>query len=209
MDKIRNKIGLNYEKLFNNLRFKNVLVKWEVKKDMNNRTKAAMLLSVVLIAGLAGSVIALQSTVKADDNTIVAADAEPTPSAITNDDNSVNTQRQFIMEPRFERVLRGGITLCGGFGEGAIQVSEEYTTSITNIAENDSDVAALISQDYKITAIHPVFSSVVDGNGNVVTTASTANLTLQGTNGRAIVVVDLDQAKVAKIVNFTVTEIDK
>ena len=64
---------------------------------------------------------------------------------------------------------------------GAIQVSEEYTTSITNIAENDSDVAALISQDYKITAIHPVFSPVVDGNGNVVTTASTANLTLQGT----------------------------
>ena len=90
---------------------------------MNNRTKAAMLLSVVLIAGLAGSVIALQSTVKADDNTIVAADAEPTPSAITNDDNSVNTQRQFIMEPRFERVLRGGITLCGGFGQARYKLA--------------------------------------------------------------------------------------
>lgn len=209
MDKIRNKIGLNYEKLFNNLRFKKVLVKWEVKKILNNRTKAAMILSVALIAGLAGSVIALQSTVKADNNTIVAADMEPTPSAITNDDNAVNTQTQFIMEPRFERGLRGGIARCGGFGAGAIQVSEEYTTSITNIAENDSDVAALISQDYNITAIHPVFSSVVDGNGNVVTKASTANLILQGTTGRALVVVDIDQAKVTKIVTFTVTEVDK
>ena len=52
---------------------------------MDNRTKALLLLSVVLIAGLAGSVIfALQSTVKADNNTIVAANLEPTPSAITN-----------------------------------------------------------------------------------------------------------------------------
>ena len=113
------------------------------------------------------------------------------------------------MEPRFERGLRGGIARYGGFGAGAAQMSEEYTANVTNVAENDIDVAALISQGYNMTAVHPQFSLVIDGNGNVVTKASTANLTLAGINGRAIVVVDLDQAKVTKIVNFSVTEIDK
>ena len=65
------------------------------------------------------------------------------------------------------------------------------------------------TQGYNITSIRPVITTSIDGNGNVVTKASTADLTLLGTNGRALVVVDLSQNKVTKIVTLTVTEIDK
>ena len=46
-----------------------------------------------------------------------------------------------------------------------------------------------------MTAVHPQFSLVIDGNVNVVTKASTANLTLTGINGGAIVVVDFRRGK--------------
>ncbi len=66
----------------------------------------------------------------------------------------------------------------GGLGGGAIQVSSDFTSNVTNIAKSDSDVQNLLSQGYNITSIRPVISTVVDGNGNVVTKASTADLTL-------------------------------
>ena len=88
-------------------------------------------------------------------------------------------------------------------------MSSDFTANVTSIAKADSDVQNLLNQGYNITSIKPVITTVIDGNGNVVTKASTADLTLQGTSGRAFVVVDLDQAKVTKIVTLTVTEIDK
>lgn len=113
----------------------------------------------------------------------------------------------------FAMALRFGMSHRGmdrGFtGFSAIQVNSDFTANVTNIAKNDSDVQNLLNQGYNITSIRPVISTVIDGNGNVVTKASTADLTLEGTNGRALVVVDLNQAKVTKIVTMTVTEIDK
>jgi hypothetical protein len=71
-------------------------------------------------------------------------------------------------------------------------------------------VQNLLNQGYNITSIRPVISAVIDGNGNVVTKASTADVLLLGNNGsRSLVVVDLTQDKVTKIVTLTVTEIDK
>ena len=55
-----------------------------------------------------------------------------------------------------------------------------------------------------MTSIQPVITTTIDGNGNIVTQATSANVLLQGTNGRAIVVVDLSQAKVTKIVSTTI-----
>jgi hypothetical protein len=102
---------------------------------------------------------------------------------------------------------------CGGFGGpggfGSIQVSAEFTQNVTNIAKSGSDVQNLLNQGYNITSVRPVISTVVDANGNVVTKASSADVILQSTTGRAFAVVDLDQAKVTKIVTITVTEIDK
>ena len=98
----------------------------------------------------------------------------------------------------------------GGFGPQAIQVSADFTANVTNIAKSDSDVQNLLSQGFNITSIRPVITTSIDGNGNIITKASTANVLLVGNNGsRSFVVVDLSQAKVTKIVTLTVTEIDK
>ena len=98
----------------------------------------------------------------------------------------------------------------GGFGPEAIQVSAEFTANVTNIAKSDSDVQNLLNQGYNITSIRPVITTSIDGNGNLSTKASTANVLLIGNNGsRSFVVIDLSQVKVTKIVTLTVTEIDK
>jgi len=110
------------------------------------------------------------------------------------------------MEPRFGM---GHREMDRVFGSEAIQLSSDFKENATNIAKNDIDVQNLLNQGYNITSIRPIISTTVDGNGNVVTKASTADLTLIGTNGRALVVVDLSQAKVTKIVTLTMTEIDK
>ena len=59
---------------------------------MNTKTKALALLSVVVIATVAGSLIfTMQSTAKADTTATVASDSEPTLSAI----NATNNDFQF------------------------------------------------------------------------------------------------------------------
>ncbi len=90
----------------------------------------------------------------------------------------------------------GGCRGSDGSGEfGGIQVSSDFTANVTTIANSDTDVQNLINQGYNITSIRPVITNTVDGNGNIVTKASTADLTLQGTVGRAFVVVDLKSRK--------------
>jgi ribosomal protein S8E len=105
---------------------------------------------------------------------------------------------------------------AGGFGGGYnLQVSSAYTANVTSILDNDSDVQNLISQGYNVTAIQPVVSNVIDGNGVVTTQATTAivimqNGTLQSGNyGYAQITVDLTQGKVTQIITTTRTVINK
>jgi hypothetical protein len=49
-----------------------------------------------------------------------------------------------------------------------------------------------------------MITTTIDGNGNVVTQATGANVILQGTDGRALVVVNLTTDKVTKIVTTTI-----
>ena len=187
---------------------------------MNLKTKALTLLAVIVIAAVAGSLIYMsQSIAKADTTISVAADSETTSlSSVNATDIVPNSLNGFCngpivmgMEHHFGMGHRGmGRGFGGGFGPGAIEVSPDFTANVTNIAKSDSDVQNLLNQGYNITSIHPVITSTIDGNGNVVTRASTANVLLQGDNGsRSFVVIDLSQAKVTKIVTLTVTEIDK
>jgi hypothetical protein len=182
-------------------------------QGMNRKIKVLALISVVVVAVVAASlVLAMQSTVKADSNNAVASDAESTLSSInaTNISGFFNNEYMGFGGPRGMGQGFGGFggpEGSGGFG--SIQVSSDFTQNVTNIAKSDSDVQNLLNQGYNITSVRPVISTVVDGNGNVVTKASTADVILQSTTGRAFVVVDLDQAKVTKIVTLTATEIDK
>ena len=183
---------------------------------MNTKTKTLALLSIIVVAAVAGSlVLAVQSMVKADPVASVAADSEITPSSVNatttvpNGFNGFGGGPMLMGEGRFGMGHRG-MGGFGGFGTGALQVSADFTANVTNIVNNDSDVQTLLNQGYNITSIRPVITTTIDGNGNVVTKASTADVLLQGNNGsRAFVVVDLTQAKVTKIVTLAVTEIDK
>jgi hypothetical protein len=177
---------------------------------MDKKIKLLALVTLIIAASVAGSIVlAMQSTAKADASSSVASDVQPTLSPVTETNSSglfVNGHFGFGDINSVGRGCRG----IGGFGNfGVIQVSSDFTQNVTNIAKNDTDVQNLISQGFNITSVRPVISTVVDGNGNIITKAASADLTLQSATGRSLVVVDLNQAKVTKIVTITMTEIDK
>jgi len=182
---------------------------------LNTKTRTLAILTMIIVATVAGALIySMQSTVKGDTSNAVATDAETTtdPLAVNGSELGFNKYENRLMminnEPRFAMGHRGEPTRMGGFQ--GIQVSTEFTQNLTTIARSDSDVQNLLNQGYNITSIRPVISTIIDGNGNIVTKASTANVLLQGDNGsRAFVVVDLSQAKVTKIVTLVVTVIEK
>ena len=190
---------------------------------MDRKLKVLALILLVVVASVAGSLmLAMQSTAKADTNSTVASDVQPTLSSVNGTDNGgfINGDRGFGGQRIGDF---GGHRGMGGFGEfggnlssammpggfSSIQVSSDFTQNVTNIAKNDSDVQNLLTQGYNITSIRPVISTVIDGNGNVVTQATSANVILQSTTGRALVVVDLTQEKVTKIITTTTTVINK
>jgi len=103
------------------------------------------------------------------------------------------------------RGFRGG---RGGFGP--ITVSEEYKENVLNIAESDSDVQELLADGYNITGVRPIISTTVEADGTVTMKATTAIVSLQkDTTGRALVWVDVEQAKVTRIEILTITVIEK
>jgi hypothetical protein len=102
----------------------------------------------------------------------------------------------------------------GNYGSGSqVTVSDQYKANITSIASSDPDVQALLNDGYNVTTVIPQFSTVVDGNGNITTSASTAILILTkddtNSTGKAAVFVSLTEAKVTKIYTETQTLIEK
>jgi hypothetical protein len=109
-----------------------------------------------------------------------------------------------------DREFGGGSGHRGEGCYGQIVVSEEFKQKVISIADNDTDVQNLLAQGYNATYVKPIISSVVDGEGVVTTKATSAILILQkDTTGSASVLVDLEQAKVTRIVILTRTVIDK
>jgi hypothetical protein len=98
-----------------------------------------------------------------------------------------------------------------GFGGFApLEVSAEFKQTVTDIANNDTDVQNLLAEGYNVTSVRPIIKNVVDAEGLVTTKATSAILTLEkDTSGFASVNVDLEQAKVTQIVIMTRTVIDK
>jgi hypothetical protein len=181
---------------------------------MNTKIKALALLSVVVVAAVAGVFIfTVESAVKADTTNAVASDIESTSTlSVTNatDNGAYSFNGPMMMGEGFDGGHRGMVRGFGEFGGGALQVSADFTANVTNIVKSDSDVQNLLNQGFNITSIRPIITTTIDGNGNIVTKASTANVLLRGNNGsKSFVVVDLTQAKATKIVTLTVTEIDK
>ena len=105
---------------------------------------------------------------------------------------------------------RGGHRGGGPGGMANIELSTEYTETVNTILEADSDVQNLIAEGYNVTSIRPIINSVVEADGSIVTSATTAVVKLEnGTSGYAVVNVDVSQDAVTQIVIFTRTVIDK
>ncbi|MGB9960127.1 MAG: hypothetical protein ACPLKQ_06380 [Candidatus Bathyarchaeales archaeon] len=93
---------------------------------------------------------------------------------------------------------------------GFIEVSDEFKENVINIAKKDADVQNLLSEGYNITEVRPIIKTVVEGDGTVVSKATSAILMLEkGTTGYACVWVDLEQGKVVQIEILTRTVIEK
>jgi len=192
---------------------------------MDRKIKLLALVSIAVVLAAVGTslVLAEQNTAKADITAQVASDVTSTPTLAVNASDNWGFPSNGPMGlggpmamgmgggfggPRgMNRGFGGPGGMMGGFG--AIQVSSDFTANVTNIVQNDSDVKTLLAQGYNITAIRPVISTTIDGNGNIVTSATTANVLLRSTTGRALVVVDLTQEKVTKIVTTVTTVINK
>jgi hypothetical protein len=87
---------------------------------------------------------------------------------------------------------------------------------VISIAEKNTDVQNLISNGYNVTGVRPIITATVEANGTVTFEATSAVVTLtqsttsQNTTstGRALVWVNVEQAKVTKIVTTTRTVIE-
>jgi hypothetical protein len=159
---------------------------------------------VAVAALISGVLLTAQAT---DNSTNTDNSATSTVDTATNSTTTPNVEVIFPSGWNFNRMGFGRHEF-GGLGP--IQVSSEFEQNVTSIAENDSDVQNLLAGGYNVTSIRPILSTVIDANGNVVTSATSAILTLQkDTTGHATVMVDLEQAKVTRIVIQTITVIDK
>lgn len=99
----------------------------------------------------------------------------------------------------------------GGRGPGmTITVSDEFKENVLNITESDPDVQQLLTDGYNVTAVRPIIKTIVEGDGSVVTKATSAVVMLaKDTTGYASVWVDLEAAKVTRIEIVTRTVIEK
>ena len=199
----------------------------EVKtKTMDKKIKVLALISIVVAAAFGTAIVlATQSLAKADATGSVGQAIQPTVSSInaTIDNGGFMNWNMGFGAPRD---MGGGFFGCGGFGGiggfggfggfgenfingtaqgfGPIQISSAFTQNVTSILNSSTDVKALFSQGWNVTSIRPMITTTIDGNGNVVTQATSANVILQGTNGSALVVVNLTTDKVTKIVTTTI-----
>jgi hypothetical protein len=117
--------------------------------------------------------------------------------------------------PFFGHQCRGG----GEFREFGwlLNVSQAFKDNVINIAKNDTDVKNLIVIGYNVTGVRPIITATVGADGTVTLKATSAIVTLiqsttdQNTTsvGRALVWVNVEQAKVTKIITLTKTVIEE
>lgn len=92
---------------------------------------------------------------------------------------------------------------------GLLEVSEAFKNKALDIAKSDKDVQSLLNDGYSVTGVRPVVKAVVGEDGSVTMKATGAILTLSKDSARAIVKVDLENAKVTGITILTKTTITK
>jgi len=161
------------------------------------KKKAIILLSIVVVVAIISGIALNVSTANAQ-------------TAINKEQWCGYGVRWFVgnMRMGMHGMSRGRIHGQGCYG--FIEVSEEFKENVINIAKTDTDVQNLLNEGYNITGVRPIIKTIVEGDGTVVTKATSAILMLQkDTTGLAVVTVDVENAKVTKIVILTKTVIQK
>ncbi len=165
-----------------------------------------MLLLVISAAALVGGIF---MTVQAQNSALSIADNQEnnvTTTPATTDQNNTIAVPWACMGMMPEIRGRGP----HGFGGFGFEISSDFVQNVTNIAKADTDVQNLLNNGYNVTGVMPVIRNVIDGNGNVVTKATNATLILEkDITGRAFISLDLTQSKVAQVVIYTRTVINK
>ena len=176
---------------------------------INGKSKALALFSVIAVVAIASGILLAPQMVNATETDDTSLTAQASDAAATQETTE-------LVIPSWNPDCVGfgrhgmlfGMRDFGGFG--SIEVSEEFEQTVTSIAENDTDVQNLLADGYNVTSVRPIIKTVIDGEGNAVTKATSAVLTLQkDTTGHATVLVDIEEAKVTQIVILTRTVIDK
>jgi hypothetical protein len=176
---------------------------------INGKSKALALFSVIAIAAIASCILLAPHMVNATETEDTSLTTQTSDATATQEENeTVIPSWNYDCMGFGRRGMRFGMRGFGGFGP--VEVSEEFEQTVINIAESDADVQNLIADGYNVTSVRPIIKTVVDAEGNVVTKATSAVLTLQkDTTGHASVMVDVEEAKVTQIVILTKTVIDK
>jgi hypothetical protein len=134
-----------------------------------------------------------------------------TVNGITGDDNSSSCFGFGFGGRHGGGMERFFVGLPGGCGRGeSITVSQEYKDNVINITESDTDVQKLLAEGYNVTGVRPLINATIEADGTVAMKATNAIVTLaQNTTGRALVWVNVEQAKVTRIEILTMTVIEK
>ena len=175
--------------------------------ELERRNKALIGSAVLVLAILSGiAVMAYANAGTGDTNTQVAI-----VNGIPDDANfSAGFGWGLGGHPRggmgeFFGGQRGG---CG-LG-GSVTVSQEFRDNVINITGSDTDVQKLLAEGYNVTEVRPLINATIATDGTVTMKATNAIVTLvQNTTGRALVWVNVEQAKVTRIVILTMTVIEK
>ena len=87
---------------------------------------------------------------------------------------------------------------------------DEFKENVTDIAKGDEDVQDLLDDGYNVTKVRPAIKAIVEGDGSVKARATDVIVLLEkDETSHATVWVDLDEARVTKIVILTRTVIEK
>lgn len=92
---------------------------------------------------------------------------------------------------------------------GLFEVSEGFKDKVLTIAKSDGDVQKLLNDGYSIVNIKPIVKVIVGDDGSVTIKATGAIVTLSKDSARAIVKVDVENAKVTEVITLTKTVITK
>lgn len=180
---------------------------------IDRKIVALTLLTLVALAAVMGCFLLTTQATDTNGTTKTTTESTTKTTITANDSYSIgpawNNGRMGLGGPEFGR--GAGHRRRGGFGGfGPIEVSAEFKEKVLGIAENDTDVQQLLGEGYNVTRVMPIVKTIVDGDGNVVTKATSATVILEkDTTGRAIVSVDLEQERVTQIIILTKTVIDK